>query len=168
MGDFTNFPARCHGPVPHECETAMTGNPLISPENGYCVVSSTFSDDASSWALFGSVSGCVGAKWEQISVTGPSAPAVPATAPALARNVDGYGSAIRLLGPRAGGLARRVRRWARDERDVYVYFDNDVKVGAPFDALSLMCKLRLHWHPRATTGTSLARHSSGALMPGVS
>src|SRR5437879_1269491 len=137
MGDFTNFPARCHGPVPHECETAMTGNPLISPENGYCVVSSTFSDDASSWALFGSVSGCVGAKWEQISVTGPSAPAVPATAPALARNVDGYGSAIRLLGPRAGGLARRVRRWARDERDVYVYFDNDVTVGAPFDALSL-------------------------------
>jgi len=51
---------------------------------------------------------------------------------------------------------------------VYVYFDNDVKVGAPFDALSLMRKLRLHWHPRATSGTSLARHSSGALMPGVS
>ena len=23
------------------------------------------------------------------------------------------------------GWARRVRRWARDERDVYVYFDND-------------------------------------------
>jgi|SRR5712691_4027920 len=85
--------------------------------------------------------GVVGAKWEQISVTGPSAPAVPATAPALARNVDGYGSAIRLIAPRAGGLARRVRRWARDERDVYVYFDNDVKVGAPFDALSLMRQL---------------------------
>jgi uncharacterized protein YecE (DUF72 family) len=66
------------------------------------------------------------------------------------------------------GWARRVRRWARDERDVYVYFDNDVKVGAPFDALSLMRKLHLHWHPRATNGTSLARHSSGALMPGVS
>ena len=63
MGDFTNFPARCHGPVPHECETAMTGNPLISPENGYCVVSSTFSDDASSWALFGSVSGC---RWSKM------------------------------------------------------------------------------------------------------
>ena len=30
-------------------------------------------------------------------------------------------------------------------RDVYVYFDNDVKVKAPFDALNLMRKLRLEW-----------------------
>ena len=41
--------------------------------------------------------------------------------------------------------ARRIRNWDRDGRDVYVYFDNDVKVKAPFDALNLMRKLRLEW-----------------------
>ena len=43
------------------------------------------------------------------------------------------------------GWARRIRRWDRDGRDVYVYFDNDVKVKAPFDALNLMRRLRLRW-----------------------
>src|SRR6266480_4438908 len=57
---------------------------------------------------------------------------------------QGERSAIRLLGPRAGGPARRVRRWARDERDVYV--------GAPFDALSLMRKLRLYPRMRLKMG----------------
>jgi uncharacterized protein YecE (DUF72 family) len=33
--------------------------------------------------------------------------------------------------------AGRVRRWRRTGRDVYVYFDNDAKVHAPFDALRL-------------------------------
>jgi uncharacterized protein YecE (DUF72 family) len=33
--------------------------------------------------------------------------------------------------------AKRVKRWRRDGRDVYVYFDNDAKVHAPFDALRL-------------------------------
>ena len=41
--------------------------------------------------------------------------------------------------------ARRIRAWDKDGRDVYVYFDNDVKVKAPFDALSLMRKLGLYW-----------------------
>jgi uncharacterized protein YecE (DUF72 family) len=41
--------------------------------------------------------------------------------------------------------ARRIRKWDRDGRDVYVYFDNDVKVKAPFDALNLMRKLGLEW-----------------------
>jgi uncharacterized protein YecE (DUF72 family) len=41
--------------------------------------------------------------------------------------------------------ARRIRGWDRDGRDVYVYFDNDVKVKAPFDALKLMRKLGLSW-----------------------
>ena len=41
--------------------------------------------------------------------------------------------------------ARRIRAWDRDGRDVYVYFDNDVKVKAPFDALTLMRKLGLRW-----------------------
>jgi len=43
------------------------------------------------------------------------------------------------------GWARRIRSWDREGRDVYVYFDNDVKVKAPFDALNLMRKLGLAW-----------------------
>jgi uncharacterized protein YecE (DUF72 family) len=42
--------------------------------------------------------------------------------------------------------AQRIRRWHR-RGDVYVYFDNDAKVKAPFDALCLMDKLDLDWHP---------------------
>ncbi|HEX7053843.1 MAG TPA: DUF72 domain-containing protein [Burkholderiales bacterium] len=41
--------------------------------------------------------------------------------------------------------ARRIRGWDRDGLDVYVYFDNDVKVRAPFDALELMRRLGLSW-----------------------
>ena len=37
--------------------------------------------------------------------------------------------------------ARRVKRWRRGGRDVYVYFDNDAKVHAPFDALRLRERL---------------------------
>lgn len=33
--------------------------------------------------------------------------------------------------------AHRVREWAASGKDVYVYFDNDAKVRAPFDALTL-------------------------------
>jgi uncharacterized protein YecE (DUF72 family) len=33
----------------------------------------------------------------------------------------------------------------RKSRDVYCYFDNDMKVKAPFDALRLMEMLDLHW-----------------------
>jgi len=47
--------------------------------------------------------------------------------------------------------ARRIRAWDRDGRDVYVYFDNDVKVRAPFDALNLMAKLGLKWQPSDVT-----------------
>ena len=36
--------------------------------------------------------------------------------------------------------AQRIRRW-RKQRDVFVYFDNDVKVRAPFDALNLSLTL---------------------------
>jgi len=41
--------------------------------------------------------------------------------------------------------ARRIRAWDRAGKDVYVYFDNDMKVKAPFDALNLMRRLGLHW-----------------------
>ena len=40
--------------------------------------------------------------------------------------------------------AKKVRQWrgrGRDRRDVYVYFDNDAKVHAPFDALRLAERL---------------------------
>jgi uncharacterized protein YecE (DUF72 family) len=39
--------------------------------------------------------------------------------------------------------AGKVRSWAGDGRDVYVYFDNDAKVRAPYDALGLMRRLGL-------------------------
>jgi uncharacterized protein YecE (DUF72 family) len=38
--------------------------------------------------------------------------------------------------------AAKVRSW-RQDRDVFVYFDNDVKVRAPFDAMGLMHRLDL-------------------------
>jgi uncharacterized protein YecE (DUF72 family) len=37
--------------------------------------------------------------------------------------------------------ANRIRRWRARRRDVYVYFDNDAKVHAPFDALALSARL---------------------------
>jgi uncharacterized protein YecE (DUF72 family) len=56
------------------------------------------------------------------------------------------------------GWARRIRSWDKDGRDVYVYFDNDVKGKAPFDALDLMRKLRLEWGtPWHGTGARISR-----------
>jgi uncharacterized protein YecE (DUF72 family) len=43
-----------------------------------------------------------------------------------------------------GEWARKIERWrspAGGARDVYVYFDNDAKVHAPFDAMRLAGKL---------------------------
>ena len=60
------------------------------------------------------------------------------------------------------GWARRIRAWHRDKRDVYVYFDNDVKVRAPFDALNLMQKLGLRWDP---ADASLPAHKAGTRIP---
>ena len=37
--------------------------------------------------------------------------------------------------------AARVRTWTAQGRDVFVYFDNDVKVRAPFDAIALAERL---------------------------
>ena len=62
--------------------------------------------------------------------------------------------------------ARRIRNWDRDRRDVYVYFDNDVKVKAPFDALNLMGKLGLEWQPAdATCEEPLTVHKPGTRVP---
>lgn len=37
--------------------------------------------------------------------------------------------------------ARKTRRWDRDGRDVYVYFDNDARGRAPYDAMALLDRL---------------------------
>ena len=59
--------------------------------------------------------------------------------------------------------ARRIRAWDKAGRDVYVYFDNDVKVKAPFDALNLMLKLRQTWAPQDVNGEEALRvHKAGA------
>ena len=59
--------------------------------------------------------------------------------------------------------ARRIRAWHKAGRDVYVYFDNDMKVKAPFDALNLMRKLKLSWDPAdATCEAPLRAHKAGA------
>jgi len=64
------------------------------------------------------------------------------------------------------GWARRIRNWDRDGRDVYVYFDNDVKVKAPFDALNLMRNLGLEWQPSdATCEEPLPVHKAGTRVP---
>jgi uncharacterized protein YecE (DUF72 family) len=39
--------------------------------------------------------------------------------------------------------AERIQAWADTGRDVYVFFDNDVKVRAPYDAMALMQRLGL-------------------------
>jgi uncharacterized protein YecE (DUF72 family) len=67
------------------------------------------------------------------------------------------------------GWASRIRAWAKDGRDVYVYFDNDVKVKAPFDALNLMRKLGLEWgRPLHKPGTRVPRlkHAYGPRVTG--
>jgi uncharacterized protein YecE (DUF72 family) len=62
--------------------------------------------------------------------------------------------------------ARRIRNWERDGRDVYVYFDNDVKVKAPFDALNLMHRLALAWHPAdSSCEEPFPLHKAGTRVP---
>jgi uncharacterized protein YecE (DUF72 family) len=58
--------------------------------------------------------------------------------------------------------ARRIRGWADEGRDVYVYFDNDVKVRAPYDALSLMDRLGIAWQP---AGPGLRMRTAGTRVP---
>jgi uncharacterized protein YecE (DUF72 family) len=48
------------------------------------------------------------------------------------------------------GWARKVRAWRKAGRDVFVYFDNDAKVHAPFDAMALAHRLRIGPAPEAT------------------
>jgi hypothetical protein len=59
--------------------------------------------------------------------------------------------------------ARRIRAWDKAGKDVYVYFDNDMKVKAPFDALNLMARLGLRWH--AVEAAPFRLHAAGARIP---
>jgi uncharacterized protein YecE (DUF72 family) len=43
--------------------------------------------------------------------------------------------------------AADIREWMDTGRDAYVYFDNDMKVRAPFDALGLARRLGIEWGP---------------------
>jgi uncharacterized protein YecE (DUF72 family) len=45
--------------------------------------------------------------------------------------------------PAIARWARLVRKWAKGGDDVFVYFDNDAKVRAPFDAIALAKKLKI-------------------------
>jgi uncharacterized protein YecE (DUF72 family) len=54
--------------------------------------------------------------------------------------------------------ARRIRKWSAAGKDVYVYFDNDVKVRAPFDALNLVQKLGLRWQPAVPSDDPVERY----------
>jgi uncharacterized protein YecE (DUF72 family) len=48
--------------------------------------------------------------------------------------------------------AADLREWMGQGRDVYVYFDNDMKVRAPFDALGLAERLGIRWPAVTATG----------------
>ena len=65
--------------------------------------------------------------------------------------------------------ARRIRKWegsGKKKRDVYVYFDNDAKVHAPYDAASLIAKLHSRRRTRRDlTGAAWKRRGS-ELEPG--
>lgn len=45
----------------------------------------------------------------------------------------------------------------REEREVFVYFDNDVKVRAPVDAMGLAERLGVGWEPDALGGAARGR-----------
>ena len=41
--------------------------------------------------------------------------------------------------------AKKIRSWTHADRDAYIYFDNDIKAHAPFDAMELAKKLGVKW-----------------------
>ena len=63
--------------------------------------------------------------------------------------------------------SRRIRAWSAAGKDVYVYFDNDVKVRAPFDALSLLERVGATWSPpaSATEEPEFPIHRAGSPIP---
>jgi uncharacterized protein YecE (DUF72 family) len=61
--------------------------------------------------------------------------------------------------------ARRIRRWDRQGCDVYVYFDNDVKVRAPYDALNLMERVGLGWRSEEHSLEKYQLRKAGQRVP---
>ena len=51
---------------------------------------------------------------------------------------------------------RKIRHWAREGRDVHVYFDNDVRAHAPFDAMALDALVRGEHPTRARPSSAAA------------
>jgi uncharacterized protein YecE (DUF72 family) len=70
---------------------------------------------------------------------------------AWAKRISAWAEGSDAEGPRAS----KMRAPRRKARDVYVYFDNDAKVRAPFDALALIAKAEPASRPRR------ARHIDG-------
>ncbi|HVW21000.1 MAG TPA: DUF72 domain-containing protein [Opitutaceae bacterium] len=62
--------------------------------------------------------------------------------------------------------ARKVRAWRAAGQDVYVYFDNDVKVRAPHDAQSLAHRLGLGSKPKKPPPAASIREAPRTRWPG--
>jgi len=63
--------------------------------------------------------------------------------------------------------ARKIRDWTRRKRDVFVYFDNDVKVRAPYDAMRLSSKLGLRHAPADNFDAARIREQPRRHWPAV-
>jgi uncharacterized protein YecE (DUF72 family) len=68
----------------------------------------------------------------------------------------------RYEGPALDSWAERVSGWAEQGLDVYVYFDNDAKVHAPYDALALMALLGLSKPAPASAARDASDPEQGA------
>jgi uncharacterized protein YecE (DUF72 family) len=70
--------------------------------------------------------------------------------------------------PRGALLLAPAAPRRRSGRDVYVYFDNDVKVRAPFDAMALAHRLRLGARPDAPPDPATVPEAPRRRWPGFS
>jgi len=63
------------------------------------------------------------------------------------------------------GWAKKLRAWRKRKLDIYVYFDNDVKVRSPYDAMSLSAKLGLREAPVDNFDSSTVSESTRLHWP---
>jgi len=68
--------------------------------------------------------------------------------------------------PRGTKTIAAAARPRRDGRGVFVYFDNDVKVRAPFDAMSLAYQLRIGSKPQPSPDVATITETPRTLWPG--
>lgn len=69
--------------------------------------------------------------------------------------------------PSTAALAAPTIAPARKPRDVFVYFDNDAKVRAPFDALALRAKLRGEAAPAHPPSLAEVREEARVVWPAI-